>query len=152
MSSYNEQMQNLAKDFQAETGIVSYRLKEVGIWALKTDRWKPGHDAILRQFCDEMSRALREEYSTDPQGRRVRVNHAVRSEGDQGVLWADIYTAPREHMIVAFSQRRDQIITDCAQLKADVDSYNQNQNPGGPIQLRLDFTKDVREYELGREK
>jgi hypothetical protein len=53
---------------------------------------------------------------------------------------------------VAFSQRRDQIISDCVQLKADVDNYNQNQNPGDPIQLKLDLTNDVREYELGREK
>jgi hypothetical protein len=67
-------------------------------------------------------------------------------------LWADIETAPREHMVVAFDQRRDQIIADCAQLKADVDSSNDNQNGGDPIQLRLDFKRDVSEYELAREK
>jgi hypothetical protein len=98
-----------------------------------------------------MGRALREEYHKDPQGRRVRSNHVVRGEGETGYLWADIHTAPREHMVIAFDQRRDQIIADCAQLKADIDSYNQNQNIGGdPVQLRLDFTRDVHEYELAR--
>jgi hypothetical protein len=150
--SFNEQMQSLAKDFQAATGTVTFSLKEMGAWALREGRWAPGQDAILRQFCEEMSRALREEYIRDPQGRRVRAKHAVRGEGETGYLWADIQTAPREHMLVAFDQRRDQIIADCAQLKADIESYNENQNDGDPIQLRLDFTKDVREYELAREK
>jgi hypothetical protein len=149
--SYNEQMQRLAEDFQAATGTVQFSLKEIGVWALQNKKWEPAQDAVLRQFCDDMSRALREEYIRDPQGRRVRAKHAIRTEGEQGVLWADIHTAPHEHMVVAFSQRRDQIVSDCAQLKADVDSYNQNQNSGESIQLRLDFTTDVREFELARE-
>jgi hypothetical protein len=151
--SYNEQMQSLAKDYQAATGNVTFTLKELGAWALDKGRWEPGRDAILRQFCDDMGRALREEYIKDPQGRRVRAKHVVRGEGETGYLWADIHTAPREHMVVAFDQRRDQIIADCAQLKADIDSYNENQNiAGDPIQLKLDFTRDVHEYELARKK
>lgn len=150
--SYTEQMQSLARDYQTATGNVTFTLKDVGVWAMQEGLWQPGKDAMLRQFCDDMGRALREEYLRDPQGRRVRAKHAIRGEGETGFLWADIHTAPREHMVVAFDQRRDQIIADCAQLKADVDSYNENQNSGDPIQLRLDFTRDVREFELGREK
>src|SRR6186997_2423178 len=108
---------------------------------------------MLRQFCVDMGRALREEYHRDAQGRRVRSKHVVRGEGETGYLWADIHTTPRDHMVVAFDQRRDQIIADCAQLKADIDSYNDNQNlAGDPIQLKLDFTRDVHEYELARKK
>ncbi len=106
---------------------------------------------MRRQFCDDMGKASREEYIRDSQGRRVRAKHVVRGEGETGFLWADIHTAPREHMAVAFDQRRDQIVADCAQLKCDVDSYNQNQNGGDPIQLRLEFSKDVLEYELARQ-
>jgi len=32
----------------------------------------------------------------------------------------------------------------------DVDSYNENFNKGEPIPLILDFTKDVREFELAQ--
>ena len=152
MSSYNEQMQALAKDYQFATGSVTFTLKDVGAWAIKEGKWEAGRDALLRQFCDDMGRALREEYIRDPQGRRIRANHAIRGEGETGFLWADIHTAPREHMVVAFDQRRDQIVADCAQLKQDIDSYNQNQNRGDPIQLGLDFSRDVREYALAREK
>lgn len=50
----------------------------------------------------------------------------------------------------AFQQRRQQIVGDCVQLKADVDSYNENRTPERPFQLILDFTVDVeeREHEL----
>jgi len=150
--SYNERMQTLAKDYQTATGSVTFTLKQMGAWAMQEGLWEPGHDAILRQFCDDMGRALREEYVRDPQGRRVRAKHAVRNEGETGFLWADIHTAPREHMVVAFDQRRDQIVADCAQLKADIDSYNENQNDADPVQLGLDFKRDVLEYELARKK
>lgn len=152
MSSYNEQMQNLANDYQFATGSVTFTLKEVGAWAIREGRWQPGQDVLLRQFCDDMGRALREEYIRDPQGRRVRSKHAVRGEGESGFLWADITTAPREHMLVAFDQRRDQIVADAAQLKQDIDSYNENQNDGPAIQLVLDLVDDVLEYQLAREE
>lgn len=60
-------------------------------------------------------------------------------------LWADLDTAPRGHMERAFAQRRQQIVGDCFQLRVDVDVYNDN-NPGAPpLQLILDFTRDVEE-------
>jgi len=48
-------------------------------------------------------------------------------------------------MEVAFQQRRHQIVADCKQLRTDVDSYNENANPGEPIQMIFDFTYDLAE-------
>jgi hypothetical protein len=150
MSSYNEQMQELASQYQAATGEIRFRSADVGAWAIAHGLWQPSPDAILKQFSTDLSRALREEYIRDPQGRRVRAKHAIREDGTQGRLWADIHTASREHMDVAFQQRREQIVADCVQLRTDVDSYNENQNSDGePLQLGLDFTVDVEEYILG---
>ena len=96
-----------------------------------------------------MSRALREEYGTDKQGRRYRVNHAIRvtKRGVQYTLWAMLDNAPREHMQKAFAQRREQVVGDLVQLATDVDAYNDKQTEVGvePIQLWLDFTDDVAE-------
>jgi hypothetical protein len=50
-------------------------------------------------------------------------------------------------MEVAFQQRRNQILGDCRQLKLDVDSYNDNQNSAGPIQVCFDFSEDLAEDE-----
>ena len=88
---------------------------------------------------------MREEYIKDPQERTVRAKHAARIE--QGVLWADIRTAPREHMEIALKQRRRAILGDCRQLKLDVDSYNENRSPVAPIQMSFDFTNDLLEME-----
>jgi hypothetical protein len=50
-------------------------------------------------------------------------------------------------MEIAFQQRRQQIVGDCRQLKADVDSYNENYNSGEAIQTVFDFTEDLEELE-----
>lgn len=90
-----------------------------------------------------------EEYIIDPQGRSVRANHAARfaQDGEQLTLWADIRTADRLFMGIAFQQPRQQIVWDCWQLKLDVESYNDNANPGRPLQTCFDFTDDLRELE-----
>lgn len=96
----------------------------------------------------EMAHALRAEMQTDAEGRRYRVNHAVRvsERGVQYTFWADMHYAPHAHMEKAFGQRRDQVIGDLVQLKTDVDVYNdltKGKNP--PFQLELDMTCDVAE-------
>jgi hypothetical protein len=49
----------------------------------------------------------------------------------------------------AFGQRREQIIGDCAQLKTDVDVYNDlNRGKRPEFQLILDFTDDVEERQI----
>ena len=51
----------------------------------------------------------------------------------------------------AFTQRREQIVGDCLQLKTDVDVYNElNLEKVQPIQLILDFQDDVAEREQWR--
>jgi hypothetical protein len=68
--------------------------------------------------------------------------------GTQTTLWADIRTAPRKHMEMAFRQRRGQILGECRQLKSDVDSYNENVTPGHPIPMSFNFTYDLEEEAL----
>jgi hypothetical protein len=58
----------------------------------------------------------------------VRAKHVVRTTdagGQTKFVWADVGTAKREFMEIAFQQRRQQIVGDCRQLKSDVDSYNE---------------------------
>ena len=89
---------------------------------------------------------------TDPQGRTVRAKDAARisQNGKQITLWADIRTANQGHMERAFGQRRRQILGDCRQLKADVDSYNDNRQPEEPLQVIFDFTLDLAELEAAQ--
>lgn len=147
MSKSVEQRQAVVARYRAAGEKWPATARDIAAWAIRTKEWEPSRATIIDLCADELARAMREEYITDPQGRRVRAKHAAR-EGRgavQQTLWADIRTAPRKHMEIAFQQRRQQVVGDCRQLKTDVDSFNQNANPGGPIQVVFDFTQDLEE-------
>lgn len=150
MATKQEKLQALFHRYQIEHGGVPETPYKVVKWALDSGLLDPPKLDPATVLADSMSRALREEYSTDPAtGRRYRRNHAVTitTHGVQGALWAEIERAPRDHMLKAFQQRRAQIVGDCVQLKTDVDVYNGRNPTSEKIQLELDFTNDVAEVE-----
>ncbi|GAJ11034.1 unnamed protein product [marine sediment metagenome] len=147
-----EQLQSIVSKYIAAGERWPASTHEIAAWAIGNKLWAPQPSAIVDQCADQIARAMREEYIVDPQGRTVRAKHAARikRDGQQLVLWADIRSASREHMAIAFQQRRQQIVGDCRQLKADLDSYNQNKNPITPIEMIFDFTSDLMELEAVR--
>jgi hypothetical protein len=151
--TYKEQLQRIVAEYRGNAQPWPATSHEMAVWAIETGRWHPQRSAMLRKCTEELSDAMREEYITDPQGRRVRSKHVARyGEGQAQIpLWADIQTAGREHMGIAFQQRRQQILGDCRQLKTDVDSFNDNYNNAEPLQMVFDFTDDLAEDELVRQ-
>ena len=137
MRTQSELLQDIVRKYQAANQPWPATTRDMAQWAIENQLWAPKPSAIVDQCADQLARAMREEYITDAQGRRVRAKHAASQPGkggEQMVLWADIRTAPHQHMAMAFQQRRHQIVGDCRQLKMDVDSYNQNRTPEQPIQ------------------
>jgi hypothetical protein len=148
-NGYYEHLQAMVDKYTKAGGRWPATTHEIAAWAIQNHLWAPQPSALIDQCAEQLSRAMREQYITDPQGRVIRAKHAARIERDgvQTVLWADIRTAPRIHMAIAFQQRRQQIVGDCRQLKVDVDSYNENQSPSDPIQMVFDFRADLIELE-----
>ena len=148
----NEQLQAIVGQYQDAGLKWPATMREVAEWAIRTNKWVPHPSAIISQCAEELSGAMRDEYVRDKQGRKIRTKHAASyQEGqEQFVLWDDIRTAPYEHMVRAFQQRRKQILGDCKQLKNDVDSYNENRLPTAPIQVVFDFAIDLEEVALAR--
>ena len=149
MGTRNELLQKLWKQYEERHDRLPASARDVVIWAVERELLELPEIDPYDILADQMANALREEYATDEEGRRYRVNHAVRvtRHGVQTTFWAIMGFAPREHMQKAFTQRRNQIIGDCFQLKVDVDVYN-NLNKYQPlIQLVLDFSDDVAERE-----
>ena len=128
--------------------------REAVVWAVEEGILELPRVDPFDVLAEQMAQALRAEMKTDSQGRRYRVNHAVRitKGGVQTTFWGALGYAGPDHMERAFSQRREQIIGDCAQLKTDVDVYNDLVNDKGipTIQLVLDYTDDVAEREAAR--
>lgn len=148
--SYTKQLQGIIEDYRRAKQPWPAQAHDIAIWAIQNGRWKPQPETIINQCADQLSRAMREEYLTDPQGRRVRAKHVatVEQHGKQMIMWDDIRTASPAHMEIAFQQRRRSVVGDCCQLKTDVDSYNENNPHGARFQLILNFENDVIEAEL----
>ncbi|MCF6322973.1 MAG: hypothetical protein L3J89_01395 [Gammaproteobacteria bacterium] len=147
--TYSEQMQKIWAQYESSGMPTPATKHNVAEWAVHNGLWKPRPIDIIGQCADDLAKALREEYKTDVKGRRVRTKHVVKysKNGKQLYLWADIDTAPRDHMVKAFAQRRKQVVGDCHQLKTDVDYYNDKNSTIEPIQVVLDFTDDVLEMQ-----
>ena len=143
--TYREQLQKIAEDYRAAGMPWPARSNEIAAWAIDNNLWQAHRSTLISRCAEEISDALREEYYTDPQGRRVRTKHVARIEvdGKQLPLWDDIRSGNRDHFLISVQNRRQQIVGDCLQLKTDVDSFNENNNPGAAIQLILDFSDDV---------
>ena len=149
MLSRNRDLQRIADRYREAGQPWPAATRDMAAWAIRAGLWTPSHTDMLNQCADQLARALREEFITDPQGRSVRAKHSAKvwRSGQLIGLWDDIRTAEPQHMRIAVQQRRQQIVGDCRQLKTDVDSYNQNWNGGSAINLMLDFTWDVEEAE-----
>jgi len=146
----NDQLLDIVDHYLDQGGSVPIDLDDLARFAINNGHWMR-HGSALIQLCKrDFSRAMREQYHTDLQDRRVRTYHAAKrrgSGGEQKVFWADMRDAPPEHMQLAFHQRRTQIVGDCVQLKRDVDSYNENNQHGIQIQMVFDFRDDIAERE-----
>ncbi len=146
-SAYERQLQRIAEAYYEAGEPWPASSRAIVQWGREHDMLALREADILGKLADDMSRALRQEYFIDPQGRNVRAKHCARMKvnGEQQALWDDLRTADRDFMHVSTQQRRQQIVGDCRQLKRDVDSFNENHNFGDPIKMVFDFTYDVAE-------
>lgn len=152
--TYLRQLQAIVNQYRKAGQPWPAEKRTIAAWAVRTEKWKPHSSALIGQCADELAKAMREEYFTDPQGRRVRAKHAAKlfKDGKQTTMWGDIRTESRAFMAVSFQNRRQAILGDCHQLKTDLDSYNQNVNKEGPLQIIFDFTTDLEEMDGSSDK
>lgn len=133
--------------------------KTLAAWAIRQKKWQPAARGQIKQCASELAAAMRQEYITDPQGRRVRRKHAVPElrelpdgSHEQLFLWHDITDWSREKAQIGFQYLRTQILGDCKRLTTDVDSYNENWNTSDvPIQMCFDFEDDLEEWKHAQE-
>ncbi len=78
MPSQNEYLQGLFHRYREEVGVGPTSLRIVASWLIANGYWKLHPSAEVRQCADQLAKALRDEFFTDAQGRRVRAKHAVR--------------------------------------------------------------------------
>jgi hypothetical protein len=153
--SYTNSVKEYVELYKQETGRTGLiDPHEIAGWAWRKGLHKPSPKRIIDSIAADIAQVFREEYRTDPLGRRYRAKHAATTKSGNKTmsLWGDIDdpNAPHGHFVKSFGQRRQQIVGDCFQLKTDVDVYNMRRNPSRPIQIVLDFTVDVEEQRHAR--
>lgn len=144
-------MQDIFERYQKEVSIDPADLKEVGAWAIEKGLWKPRPMDMAANFARDMADALREQMRTDKKGRRYRAKIPAKSRTVDGVplfKWADIDTAPHDHVEKGFAYRRQAIVSDCYQLRIDADHYNDFHPEEVPINPVLEFEDDVAELKI----
>jgi hypothetical protein len=143
------EMMYLIEQYKQTFGVEEIDTTEVAQWAYGQHIWQPTPVNPVQILARQLSRALRQEYYIDPQGREVRKNHHVHVEQEDGSqldLWIDHRTAQPSQMRLSFQQRRQGILADCKQEKLDFDSYNDNNPYGATLQqMDFDFNKDLEE-------
>ena len=152
MTTQREHNIALVNRYIASGGAWPIEPRRIAEWALNLGLWKPPAETLVKQAIDELTDAMRNEYVTDPQGRRIRAKIAarVKRDGRQVTLWGDQESDP-QFVRLSFAQRRRLIVGECYQLKLDVDSYNQNRNTEQPVRITFDFEPDLQEKEAIRE-
>jgi len=154
MATKVEQVQRIIREYRDAGEEWPPTSKMIASWAIRTNRWDMPRRNMIDLAARDIATAMREEYATDPQGRRVRKKHAIRElrelpDGthEQLMFWVDIEDADPEQMEKAFQLRRMQVLGDCKHLKTDVDSWNDNNKYGVHIQMEFDFSEDLAEME-----
>lgn len=144
----SEQLQHLYQQYEAETGAEELDMKKVAAWAIGKGLWKsPPYDPV-KACAKALSRAAREEYYVDPQGREVRKRHCyvmIDESGQKFWHWVDIITAKPDPMHRSLQWRRRNALGDVSQLARDLESYNENNKYGAQLQMSFNFDEDLAE-------
>jgi hypothetical protein len=145
--SKNDLLLSLWKEYEIAHDYSPTGTRPVVEWALSEGRLELPEVDPVNILASQMAQALRTETAIDEKGREYRVNHAVKitKDGVQTTFWGIMGFASREHMEKSFTQRREQIISDCVHLRIDVDAYNAKHPKEKPVQLELNFSEDVAE-------
>ena len=149
-----EFLQDMVADYRSRGEPWPATAKDIAAWAIREGLWKPAAKNLILLCAGEIAAAMRQEYFTDPQGRRVRKKHAYPDmqalpdgNHEQLFLWIDVTDAPHEEVEMAFQYGRKLIVGDCKQLKTDIDSYNENNTHGKYIEVSFNFVEDLAEAE-----
>ena len=130
----------------------------VAAWAIRKGLWQYIPQSPQEVLRRRLSRALRDDYIEDPQGREIRAYHPIVKEvmTQDGLrrhsTWHPIFTTEPGFIRQAFQLRRRAAFSDVAQLSLDFDSYNDNNIFDAELEaFDFDFNKDLEEMRMPTE-
>lgn len=141
----------ILEKYQELHQVETFDLDDVVKWALDELKYRIEPLTPAQMLKRKFSRAMGNEYFTDPQKREVRKYHPVRrtEDGRTWTVWATLSSADPGHMRMSLQQHRQYILGNCRQHKLVFDSYNDNNKFGATLPLfDYNFNPDLEELSL----
>jgi hypothetical protein len=133
-------------DYIADTGDHDWTSMKIAAWAIKNDKWNQRQGSAVKELARTISRvAGKATFVDEENGDTVRKYHAWRLGHDQPMLWSAMDEITRENMKFSINSRRDKLVNGAVKGIIDAEYFNKHHNPGDPIVLETDLTKDVAE-------
>ena len=70
--SYNEKLQELYRKYEKDGHMQPFTMHELAAWAYDNGLCQPQRSTMVTRLAEDFSRAMRADFHTDAQGRRVR--------------------------------------------------------------------------------
>jgi hypothetical protein len=149
-----EFLQEIVEAYRAAGNEWPATARAIGGWAIQQGHWKAPIKNQVDQCAEEIAGAMRNEFYTDPQGRRVRKKHpypetVVLPDGkhQQQFPWIDMQDPNLKHeeAEMALQYGRKLISGDCKSLRNSQDSYNDNNPHGKYVEINFNFAEDLEE-------
>lgn len=143
-----EYFQRSNRDYKRQFGVVEVDPTVVAQWMVDTGRYQERPLSKTVRCRQELVRALKDEMTTDPQGREVRANACVviRKAGETQTFWANMYDLKPKRMRLSLAGTMRQIEGAVMRHRTINESYNDNNRHGGAVPLfDYDFNKMIAE-------
>jgi hypothetical protein len=148
-TSYNRRLLELIDRYIKESGEDNPDYHYVAAWAHRKGLLAPRQRDVVRQIAQDLARASNQDYITNEKGEPVRHRLSYKeTRGDKQLrFWFKMEGGTPEKMRLNASDRRNGAVMDVLQIVRDLNYFNENYNPGDPIQMDFDFTKDIADHE-----
>ena len=142
---YDRDIDKMISDYIAETGDKDWTRIKVAQWAIANNRWEQHEESAIRELARHISQRARKATFIDDDGNTIRIWHAWRLGDDQPTFWSSMDTITPENMRYSINSRRDKLVNGAVKAVTDAEHFNKNHNPGDPIYVETDLTKEVNE-------
>ena len=106
MQYFNSRMQEYVEEYRRKIGDGELEPIDIAEWIISEKGYEPTMQEKVILCAREVSRAMRTQFMTDPDGNRVRRKYAVRrlvtqADGSQKMMpfWCDIDIATPQFMV-----------------------------------------------------
>jgi hypothetical protein len=144
-NKYDRDIDKMILDYITETGDKDWTRMKVALWAIRNHRWEQHEESAAKELARHISQRARTKTFTTDEGDTVRKWHAWRPGDDQPTFWSSMDTITPENMRYSINSRRDKLVNGAVKAIIDAEYFNKHHNPGDPINVETDLTKDVNE-------